>query len=102
MADASDAVAQMKQRLKTRVGRAWYALRKQTVGPVFGIIKAVMRFRQFLLRGLDAVCSEWSLVTMAWAPICYSSFPNTRTIRDVRPRSESFLYVLILDEEIGA
>ncbi len=45
---------------------AVYGLRKQTVEPVFGIIKTVMRFRQFLLRGLEAVSAEWSLVTMAW------------------------------------
>ena len=66
MADGADAVAQMKHRLKTRAGRALYGFRKQTVEPVFGIIKAVMRFRHFLLRGLDAVRGEWSLVTMAW------------------------------------
>src|SRR4029077_13356803 len=41
-------------------------LRKQTPEPVFGIIKSVMGFRQFLLRGLDCVRGEWSLVTMAW------------------------------------
>jgi Transposase DDE domain len=40
--------------------------RKQTPEPVFGIIKSVMGFRQFLLRGLDNVQGEWSLVTMAW------------------------------------
>jgi hypothetical protein len=34
--------------------------------PVFGIIKSVLGFRQFLLRGLDRVRGEWSLVTMAW------------------------------------
>jgi hypothetical protein len=33
---------------------------------VFGIIKSAMGFRQFLLRGLDRVQGEWSLVTMAW------------------------------------
>jgi hypothetical protein len=33
---------------------------------VFGIIKSVMRFRQFLLRGLAAVKGEWQLVNMAW------------------------------------
>ena len=55
----------MKHRLKTIQGRALYALRKQTVEPVFGIIKSVMRFRQFLLRGLEAVRGEWSMVTMA-------------------------------------
>ena len=41
-------------------------MRKQTVEPVFGIIKAVMGFRQFLLRTLEGVRGEWSLVTMAW------------------------------------
>ena len=41
----------MKHRLKTGTGRKLYGLRKQTVAPVFGIIKSVMRFRQFLLRG---------------------------------------------------
>ena len=66
LAEPADAVAQMKHRLKTGAGRAAYGLRKQTVEPVFGIIKAVMRFRQFLLRGLEAVSGEWSLVTMAW------------------------------------
>jgi hypothetical protein len=43
-----------------------YALRKQVPEPVFGIIKSVLGFRQFLLRGLDRVRGEWSLVTMAW------------------------------------
>lgn len=59
-------VEQMKHALKTRAGRAAYALRKQTVEPVFGIIKSVMGFRQFLLRGLDNVRNEWTLVCLAW------------------------------------
>jgi transposase len=59
-------VAAMAHRLKTREGRDLYALRKQTPEPVFGIIKSVMGFRQFLLRGIDKVRGEWSLVTMAW------------------------------------
>jgi len=66
LAEPADAVAHMRHRLKTRAGRAAYGLRKQTVEPVFGIIKSVMRFRQFLLRGLEAVNGEWALVTMAW------------------------------------
>ena len=41
-------------------------LRKQVPEPVFGIIKSVLGFRQFLLRGLDRVRGEWSLVAMAW------------------------------------
>ena len=53
-------------RLKTPEGRKLYALRKQTPEPVFGIIKSVMGFRQFSLRGLAAVRGEWSLVTMSW------------------------------------
>lgn len=56
----------MAHRLKTREGRERYALRKQTVEPVFGIIKSVMGFRQFLLRGYEKTRGEWSLVTMSW------------------------------------
>ena len=59
-------VEAMAHRLKTPEGRKLYALRKQTPEPVFGIIKSVLGFRQFLLRGLDKVRGEWSLVTMAW------------------------------------
>ena len=59
-------VEAMASRLKTPDGRKLYALRKQVPEPVFGIIKSVLGFRQFLLRGLDRVQGEWSLVTMAW------------------------------------
>ena len=59
-------VEAMKHRLNTPAGRDLYALRKQTPEPVFGIIKSVLGFRQFSLRGLDKVRGEWSLVTMAW------------------------------------
>ncbi len=56
----------MRHRLGTPEGRALYALRKQTPEPVFGIIKSVMGFRQFSLRGLEQVKGEWNLVTLAW------------------------------------
>lgn len=56
----------MKAKLETETGRALYARRKQTVEPVFGIIKHCMGFRQFLLRGLKKVAGEWQLVTMAY------------------------------------
>ena len=59
-------VEAMAHRLQTPEGKKLYALRKQTPEPVFGIIKSVLGFRQFLLRGLDAVRGEWSLVTLAW------------------------------------
>jgi transposase/IS5 family transposase len=58
--------AQMKRALKTQAGRALYGLRKQTVEPVFGIIKSVLGFRQFSLRGLKAADHEWTLVCLAW------------------------------------
>jgi hypothetical protein len=56
----------MTHRLKAGAGRAAYALRKQRVEPVFGIIKSVMGFRQFLTRDLDTVQGEWTLVCLAW------------------------------------
>lgn len=64
--EAADAVSAMRHRLRTQVGRALYARRKCTVEPVFGIIKAIMGFRQFLLRGVEPVRGEWNLVCMAW------------------------------------
>ena len=62
----ADPVTEMKHRLKTIAGKAVYAKRKCTVEPVFGIIKAAMGFRQFLLRGLDRVAGEWDLVCVAY------------------------------------
>jgi hypothetical protein len=59
-------VEAMRYRLQTKEGKKRYALRKQTPEPVFGIIKSVLGFRQFLLRGLEKVRGEWKLVTMAW------------------------------------
>ena len=64
--DSASAMQQMAHRLKTRRGKKLYALRKQTPEPVFGIIKSVMGFRQFLLRGFEHVKGEWNLVTMSW------------------------------------
>lgn len=61
-----DPVLKMAHRLATKKGRALYGLRKQTVEPVFGIIKRVMGWRQMSMRGLDKARGEWSLVTMAW------------------------------------
>ena len=59
-------VERMHHRLHTPEGRELYALRKQTVEPVFGIVKEVMGFRQFLTRGLSNVKNEWTLVCLAW------------------------------------
>jgi hypothetical protein len=50
----------------THAGRAVYALRKQTVEPVFRVITSVMAFRQFSLRGIRKTSGEWNLVCLAW------------------------------------
>jgi hypothetical protein len=55
----------MRHRLKTTAGKRLYKLRQQTVEPVFGIIKAVLGFRQFRLRGQAKVSLEWTLVCLA-------------------------------------
>lgn len=59
-------VTAMRHRMKTEVGKKFYAKRKSTIEPVFGIIKEVMGFRRFMLRGLEAVKGEWTLVCMAF------------------------------------
>jgi transposase len=64
-ADASLQV-KMAYKLQTAIGQAIYGLRKQTVEPVIGIIKEVLGFRQFSLRGLVAVTGEWCLVCLAF------------------------------------
>jgi len=56
----------MAHRLKTRAGRALYKLRKQTVEPVFGIIKEAMGFRRFHLRGCEKASLEWKLVCLSY------------------------------------
>lgn len=62
----ADAVGQMKDRLKSSEGKQIYAKRKSTVETVIGIIKEIMGFRQFLLRGFKAVSGEWDLLCMAY------------------------------------
>jgi hypothetical protein len=54
----------MKRKLQTQVGRRIYPRRKAIVEPVFGQIKQVRGFRQFLLRGLEKVQMEWALVCL--------------------------------------
>ena len=58
-------VQQMRRRLRQGGWRSRYRLRKQTVEPVFGQIKQARGFRQFLLRGLNKVSAEWSLLCTA-------------------------------------
>jgi len=56
----------MSHRMLAKAGKAFYALRKTTIEPTFGIIKEVMGFRRFSLRGFDLVKGEWTLVSIAY------------------------------------
>ena len=59
-------VADMNKLLENKEGGDIYRKRKQTVEPVFGIIKEVMGFRRFSLRGEKETDGEWSLVCIAY------------------------------------
>ena len=63
--DATD-IQKMKHRLQTKEGKAIYTLRKSMVEPVFGVIKHVMGFRQFMLRGFEKSQGEWNLMCIAY------------------------------------
>jgi len=56
----------MGRKLKTKRGKEKFKKRKETGEPVFGIIKRVMGFRQFMLRGIEKVNTEWALVRAAY------------------------------------
>ncbi|MCK4449925.1 MAG: transposase [Anaerolineae bacterium] len=64
--DDARLIVKMAYKLQTEIGKAIYGLRKSTVEPVIGIIKEVLGFRQFSLRGLGAAAGEWCLVCLAW------------------------------------
>jgi transposase len=64
--DGASSKVKMAFKLQTEVGHEIYRLRKCTVEPVIGIIKEVLGFRQFSLRGLFAAAGEWSLVCLAF------------------------------------
>jgi transposase len=65
-ADDASVKEQMAYKLRTEIGKVLYRLRKSTVEPVIGIIKEVLGFRQFSLRGLFAAGGEWTLVCLAY------------------------------------
>jgi transposase len=58
----SAVAAAMREKLRSPEGRQLYALRKQTIEPVFGQIKQGRGLRYFLLRGKDKVRTEWRLI----------------------------------------
>ena len=57
---------EMIETLKPETNKALYKCRKQTVEPVFGILKSVLGFTQFSLRGIEKVKAEWQLLTLAY------------------------------------
>ncbi len=56
----------MKAKLETDDAKALYKKRKQTVEPVFGIIKSALGFLRSRLRGLQNVATEWTLIALAY------------------------------------
>ena len=64
--DDATPLEKMANKLSTEIGQAIYRLRKCTVEPVIGIIKEILGFRQFSLRGLKKVTGEWCLVCLAF------------------------------------
>ena len=64
--DDATPLEKMAYKLSTKIGQAIYRLRKCTVEPVIGIIKEILGFRQFSLRGLKKVAGEWRLVCLAF------------------------------------
>ncbi len=65
-AESASVKEKMAYKLRTDIGKAIYGLRKCTVEPVIGIIKEVLGFRQFSLRGLVGAAGEWCLVCLAF------------------------------------
>jgi transposase len=65
-AEESSLIVKMAYKLKTTIGKQLYGLRKSTVEPVIGIVKEILGFRQFSLRGAVAVAGEWCLVCLAY------------------------------------
>ena len=66
LAEDASPKTKMAYKLQTEIGQAIYRLRKCTVEPVIGIIKEILGFRQFSLRGLNAAAGEWCLVCLAF------------------------------------
>src|SRR5919106_4640276 len=98
MPENPDPVSVMRHRLKTAEGKAHYAKRKSTVEPVFGIIKYVIGFRQFMLRGLKAVQGEWTLVCIAF------NLKRLHTLKGVKKAAEvaANMFLSMLSLQCGA
>lgn len=87
---------QMIHRLKTPEGKALYKLRKQTVEPVFGVIKEVLGFRRFSMRGKEKAETEWSLICLSYN--LKKMFNLTRSCATKRPvpTAKQRVYVILV------
>ena len=80
-AENASAVIQMAYKLQTEIGHAIYRLRKSTIEPIIGIIKEILGFRQFSLRGLKAAAGECaSSVWPSISNVCISCIWNKGSI----------------------
>jgi len=84
----------MGHRFKTPEGKALYKLRKQTVEPVFGIIKEVLGFRRFSMRGKQKAETEWSLVCLSYN--LKKMFNLTRSCAPKRPATTARQRVCVI------
>jgi transposase len=74
----------MQHRLQTKQGKALYNLRKETVEPIFGIIKETIGFRRFSMRGKAKAALEWTLVTLSY---------NLRRLYSVQMQRKNGMFV---------
>jgi hypothetical protein len=84
----------MAHRLKTPKGKALYKQRKQTVDPVFGIIKEVLGFRRFSMRGKHKAETEWSLVCLSYNLRKVFKLPGKCAQKSRRPSIKQHNYAL--------
>lgn len=96
----------MQHRLKTKEGKALYGLRKQTVEPVFGIIKETMGFRRFTMRGKAKAALEWTLVTLSYnlrrIHCLRSQRQNETLLNTVRPHQAKMSAARVLQSVLNA
>jgi transposase len=76
----------MLKRLKTTAGKEIYSHRKWICETPFALIKAYMKFRQFLVRGLEKVKTEW-----LWACTAFNLSKLVREIARTRVKFNAMI-----------
>jgi len=86
---------EMHERMESEEGKRIYARRKTLVERIFGHIKYNLKFRQFLLRGRQAVESEWLLLCIGMNIRKIRAFLNRTLLSPITRRvthSPGYLY----------